>query len=508
MNAKRGIKNILTSILSQGITLLLGIMIPRLVIVGMGSESNGLLSSINQVLVYVSLLEAGIGTASLQALYQPVAEKDRTEVNSVLAAANTFYLRAGKLYIVAIVVLAVVFPYTIQTSLRRTSVVWIVLLSGLPGAFNLLFQGKYRILLQAEGKDYIYTTVYTVIHILAGVSKIALLLAGFDLVALQAVYLGFSVVQIIAIRIYIERNYAWINLKVSPNYGALKQSKNVVVHQLSGLVFNQTDVMILTYFCGLKTVSVYSMYSMLLNMVDTMVGHFSGINFILGQAFNTEKKKYLKYHDIYELYMMTLSFGLFSVAALFILPFLERYTYGVSDVKYIDKYLPFMFIAIYLLSKGRTASMLAINFAKHFKQTQSHAIIEMTLNLVISLFTVCKIGIYGVLLGTVVALLYRTNAMILYANRKILNRSPWITYRRWLLNLALFILVTAGGKWFFASVALDTYPRIIFWAAVSCVVIVPLFFVVVSLFDRETYHFAKELLTPYLHRFTKKGSQT
>lgn len=98
--------------------------------------------------------------------------------------------------------------------------------------------------------------------------------------------------------------------------------------------------------------------------------------------------------------------------------------------------------------------------------------------------------------------------MILYANRKILNRSPWITYRRWLLNLALFILVTAGGKWFFASVALDTYPRIIFWAAVSCVVIVPLFFVVVSLFDRETYHFAKELLTPYLHRFTKKGSQT
>ena len=36
MNAKKGIKNIITSILSQAITLALGIVSPRLVLVNLG----------------------------------------------------------------------------------------------------------------------------------------------------------------------------------------------------------------------------------------------------------------------------------------------------------------------------------------------------------------------------------------------------------------------------------------------------------------------------------------
>ena len=77
MNIKRSFYNIFFGMLSQIISIVLGIVIPRLVLISLGSESNGLLSSINQALVYLSLLEAGIGTATLQALYKPVAEKDK-----------------------------------------------------------------------------------------------------------------------------------------------------------------------------------------------------------------------------------------------------------------------------------------------------------------------------------------------------------------------------------------------------------------------------------------------
>ena len=141
--------------------------------------------------------------------------------------------------------------------------------------------------------------------------------------------------------------------------------------------------------------------------------------------------------------------------------------------------------------------MQVINFAQHFKQTQWHAIVESAINIGVSLLAVYKFGIYGVLVGTIAALLFRTNAMIIYANKKILHRSPWKTYRRWLLNLALFIGITLLSKVVFAHIALDSYFSIIVWAAVCCVVIIPFFFVTVSIFDRETYRFAKELLTPY-----------
>lgn len=64
MNARKSIYNILSGLLGQGIAILLGIMIPRLVIVNLGSESNGLLSSVNQMLIYLNLLESGCRNGS------------------------------------------------------------------------------------------------------------------------------------------------------------------------------------------------------------------------------------------------------------------------------------------------------------------------------------------------------------------------------------------------------------------------------------------------------------
>ena len=75
---------------------------------------------------------------------------------------------------------------------------------------------------------------------------------------------------------------------------------------------------------------------------------------------------------------------------------------------------------------------------------------------------------------------------------------------RWLVNLALFVAVTLISKPVFAHISLDTYPKIIFWAAISCLIIVPLFFAVASLFDRKTYGYAKELVTPYIKNIFNK----
>lgn len=503
-NAKKSAGNILTSILSQIITLALGVITPRLFLVNLGSEANGLLNSINQALVYVSLLEAGVGTASIQALYGPVAKDDKASVNAILAATSRFYKRTGRVYLIVVLALTFLFPLTIQSTLPKSDIMWVVFLSGMPGAVSYYFQGKFRLLLQAEGKGYILTDLSTIFNVATSLSKIVLLLAGFDVVVLQAMYLVFNLIQTLVIVIYMKRHYRWLNLSVQPDFDAISQSKNVMVHQISGLIFSNTDILILTYVCGLATVSVYAMYTLLFSMIGTMISHFGGISFILGQSFHTDQQRYLRLHDLYEVFNMTLTFCLYCIANIFILPFLSLYTAGVSDVIYVDNYLPYLFIATYLLSNGRNSSSQVIAFAQHFKQVQGRAVLETIINLTISLIAVNFLGIYGVLIGTIAALLYRANDMILYANRKILHRSPWITYRRWLLNLALFVVVTIVSKYVFSFIPLSTYWQIVLWAGVCCIVIIPLFFAVVFAFDRETFHFGKELLCPYLQALARK----
>lgn len=496
-NSQKGFKNIAANIFAQIISLALGVIIPRLMLVNLGSEANGLFNTIGNVLVYVALLEAGVGAAATQALYAPVASEDKTRVNSIISATDIFYKRTGRWYFVIILLLTFVFPLTITSTLPKWQIMAVMFLSGMPGVIKYYYQGKYIIFLRAEGHSYVLTNLSTVANIATSLAKIVLLIIGCNIVELQAMYLVFNVAQVAFILFYVKKHYPWLDAKYTPDFEAISQSKNAMVHQISSLIFFNTDVVILTYFCGLKTVSVYSMYTMLFGIISTAITNFSGANFILGQSFNTDRERAIGLIEVYEIFNMVLTFSLFCIANIFILPFMQLYTSGVTDINYIDEYLPYLIVSTYLLSNGRNSSSQIIEYAGHYKQTQWRAVIESVINIVVSIACVFKFGIYGVLLGTIAALLYRTNDMIIYANKKILNRSPWKTYRRWLVNLALFIVLTLLSRLIFNRIALDTYPRIILWAAVSCVIVIPLFFAVASIFDRETYHYAKELLSPY-----------
>ena len=505
MKAKRSAYNMIFGILNQVVMIAAGILLPRLVLVNLGSESNGLLNSVNQIFTYFALLEAGVGTATLQALYGPVGRNDWDSINGILMATDRYYKRTGVIYLVAFCILAFFYPLAVSSDLRKSTIFLVIVLTGFSGVISYFFQGKYNVLLLAEGKSYISSNLSLITYILTSVAKIILLLHGFDVVALQAMYCFFNVVKMIYIEWYIHRYYKWINLKGTPDYQAISQKNFVLVHQISSLIFNNTDIVILTLTLGLKSVSVYSMYTLLFGMVSTLISTITGsVQFILGQTFKANKEKYEKLLDVYEACSMALVFSLYCIANLFILPFMRLYTSGISDIHYIDHSLPYLFILVYLLNNGRESSNLSIKFAGHFKQTVSRTVFESVINLSVSILCVLRFGIHGVLMGTIVALLYRANDMVIYANKRILKRSPWITYRRWLLNLVLFICVTAAAKLTLAHVALDTYTRIILWAIVCCVIIIPLFFAATFLTEKEIYRYTKSLADPYLRRVLAK----
>lgn len=501
MNARRSFYNIFFGMLSQIISIALGIIIPRLVLVSLGSESNGLLSSVNQALVYLSLLEAGIGTATLQALYKPVAEEDKSSINQIMAATNIYYKRVGLYYFIATLSLAIIYPIVVNSSLSYFTIFSVILLSGLSQVINFFFQGKYRILMQVEGKNYILTNLGTIINVFTSISKIILLLLGCDIIVLQLMYFIFSLLQMIYIMKYIKKNYKWLDLSVTPNYDAISQKNSVLIHQISGLIFQNTDVLILTVACGLKVVSVYSMYVMLFGMIGTTISTInSGVSFAMGQAYNTDKKKFNILYNAFETYNMSLTFSLYCVATIFIIPFLKLYTAGVTDVNYFDKLLPYLFVATYLLSNGRSAAQRVIEYAGHFKLTQDRSIIESVINVIVSLVGVVKFGIYGVLLGTIAALLYRTNDMILYSSKKLLKRSPFKTYLKWGTNLLLYITFIIIFNKVLLKISLDNYLMIILCAGLVSIVVVSIFFIVGSLIDKESFKYC----TSYMNKYLKK----
>ncbi len=468
--AKKGAFNVIYGLLGQIITICLGIVIPRLVLVSYGSEVNGLLNSVNQIFVYFSLFEAGVGVASLQALYAPVAQEDRGRINGIIAATHRFYCKAGVLYALAVTGLAFVYPFVVKTEISYWVIVGVILFGGLGNCLNFLYQGKYKILMQAEGYTYISTNITTIINVLINVAKTAVLLMGYNVLVVQMVYFAINICQMLIYYAYVRKHYQWIDLKAEPDNRAIEQKGATLIHQIAGMIFSNTDVLLLTLITqNLKIVSIYTMYNTIVTMVTTMIQQVSaGFDFRLGQIYNTDRKQYYVLHHVFEIIYMLLVFSAMTVVYLFILPFMRLYTAGIQDINYISKWYPICFVMVPMLTYGRTAASNVINYAGHFRKTQWRAVAESVINIVVSVFGIYKWGIYGALLGTIIASLYRTNDMIFYVYKHLIPGNPLTTYKRWISCFGVFALVVA---WINPdNPAFSSYPKILFFGCIYGVV--------------------------------------
>lgn len=478
-NQRNSMRNLLWGIVGTLATSLIAIFIPRLFIVNYGSEVNGLLSSIRQIYVYLALLEAGVGDASVIALYGPVGRRDHHATNEILAATHYYYRKIGVIYAVCVVALSFIYPLLLDTSIPYITCWLVILLQGSGGVIGYFFQGKYNMLLRVDNRQYVMTNLGNITTVMTDIVRVFLLMMGKSIVAVQTTYLVFSLFKMLYIDQYIRRNFPWIDLHVKPNFQAVSQKTAVLVHQISSLVFSHTDVLILTFVCGLGTVSIYSMYATVYGMVSNVIAVAgNSVSAVLGQKFNNDKKAFVRLQDTFETYYLALVFALMSITTICILPFMSLYTAG-ADINYVDWRIPTLFTAYQLLAYGRVSSNMIVSFAGKFKETQWRAWLETIINLVVSFVCVFRFGIYGVLIGTIAALFYRANDIVIFANKNILHRSPWPTYRRWLINLAIFAVMV----FVFVNLPLnlDTYPSLILNAVWVSVVVMAVFFIINSI---------------------------
>ena len=440
MKGKRSLYNLIAGLISQVLILLTAILVPRLIMVNIGSEANGLLNSVNQALVYLGLMEAGVGTVTIHALYRPVAEDDKKSICSVLAATRKYYRRTGMFYMLAVVLFALCYPLVVDSELPDSTVVLVILFSGSAGALSYFFHGKYNLLLQAEGKQYVLSGISTVLHIVVNLVKVLLLLIGCDVVAVQVAYFIVIAGQAAYMSWYIHSKYKWLRLDVEPDEQAISQKNSVLIHQVCGLIFNNTDTILLTLSWGLKYVSVYSVFSLVFSQLGNLVSILtSSIMFALGQKYQTDFHGFQKNYNYFELGSFMLTFLLSSVCAVMITPFVKLYTAGVTDVDYLNVWYPPLFIGVFLLTNLRSPAQTAITVAGQFRSTTPQAILEAGINLLVSMLLLPRLGIIGVLAGTIIALLYRTNDMIIFSAKKVHKRSLKKSYARIVRNFVIFL---------------------------------------------------------------------
>ena len=491
---KKGIFNISLSIFYKVVTIAVGLILPKLFITNYGSTVNGLQASVTQIFSYIALLEAGIGASALQSMFAPAARKDREQENAFISAVSRYYNKIGLIYFAILVAVSGIYAAIVPVEgIPWYQVILYILVSGALTGINFFYLGKLKLIIGAEGDEFLVSILSTLIYVVSSAAKIVLISLRVNIIFVQ---LGFLAVNLLFTFIYYliaRKKYPWLSFRQKPDYSCVAQKNSVLVHKVAGLIFQNVDVLLLTFLCDLKTVSIYTIYKLVVNMVNSIVATFGdSLNFIFGQRFNTEedpdKPQYRKLIDTFNVYYSAVAFGLYTVMFLLLIPFVRLYTANM-DIEYVYAFLPWLYISIEILTVGREAMMRTIDVAGHFKKTQWRAVAETGINVVVSIVAILVMkhffgnigGLYGALMGTIAAMLYRTIDINIYANTKILHRKAWKPFWCMLSNAVSFLLIYLVSR--LVPMEMGSYLQFLLYAVLISVVVLPLFLLLQSLFN-------------------------
>ena len=263
---------------------------------------------------------------------------------------------------------------------------------------------------------------------------------GFNVISVQIANFVMVIVKVIVTYSYCKKKYPWIVYKKNADKNLLEQRGAFIIHEVSTAIFYNTDVFIISTFCGLLLSSVYGVYNLVFSALNTLVNTANGgLGFLLGQNHYKDHKKFLLLYETYDTIYTMVVFIIFSIAYILAIPFVALYTRDITDTNYIIPYVPLLFSVINIMSGTRAVASRLITVTGNARKTQGRSLAEAIINLIASLVLVQFFGIYGVLAGTSIARLYRMNDMLIFASRHILKRKVIAGYKNIFVNGLLFI---------------------------------------------------------------------
>ena len=426
--------NMLSGLLLQFFTLISGFILPKIVLAYFGSEVNGLVSSLNQFLSYITLVEGGITGVIVANLYKPIVEHDDRKISSVLVTADRFFKKIGLLFIGYSVALSVAYPLVFQTGFGFGYVCLLTLILSLNLLIQYMFSLTLKTLLNADKKGYIVNLTQTGIVIFNIVLALLSVMVCPSIHLLRLISGMLFILQPVVFGRYVRRHYK-LDRSAEPDNSLIRSRWNGFAINLAAFIHNSTDVTVLTIFTNLKTVSIYSVYGLVSTGIKQLINAcLSGIAHTVGQAYAKKDWKELNQKlDSYEYVVFVLVFFLFTVAALLITPFVQLYTRGITDTDYYQPLFGFLLLASEALYLVKLPHLDLAYAANKFRQITVPAYMEAGLNIVLSVVLVRWLGLIGVALGTIAGMAYRMVFHVYYTSRIIPGRAQHIFYRKLLL---------------------------------------------------------------------------
>lgn len=488
-------KNVIFSAIAQIITMICGFIVPKIMLNYYGSEINGLVTSITQVMTYIALIEGGLSGASIFALYKPIADNDTKQISLVVSTSKSLYKKAGYIGLMVSIIVGVCYPLVIKTNLLSyQEIFFLFIIIACTTILDFFILGKYRALLSANQDEYILS-ISTMIQIIVNALCVSLFsYLGFNIVIVRLIALSSLLARVLVIYIACKKKYKDINFKENPNYNLLDKRKDALVMQILNAVHRGSPILIATILLSLNDVSIYSVYNLVVTGIASILSIFmNGLQASFGDVIARKEWDILeKAYSQFELAYFLLITILYSVTYVTIIPFIKVYI-GESDINYIFPLIGSLFtLNGYLYSLKNPQGMIVIAGGL-YKETKIQSMIQAIICVFIGFIGCYFIGIPGILIGRLCSNIYRDIEIINFIPKTYSVIKKKRTIMRWLIYFTSFVIIVIVSN-FIPNYWINNYLN---WVLYAIIITLINSFILISItfmfFRRDVFEIIKRL---------------
>lgn len=380
------------------LTSILGFLQNRYFVQYMGMETLGMMKLFSQLLAYLNIVELGLGSASAFALYKPLAEKNHKEISIVVTTIENIYNKIAMLIFTLGVLCIPIIPFFMEVSKFSNKIYFYWILYVLNTVSTYLFI-KYVILFTANQEFIFVRTIQSLSKISFQMVQIIFIIKFHSFFLYIILLICDNLIQYIFFKKHYKKYYSYIE-KTAERYEGIKSDiKNLFWHKIGSLVVFNTDLILISKFVSLNMVGIYASYQMIIQVVSTMVG-------IIVNVISPKIGKYIAEHDKKEIYLtfkkvniIFLGMSLFFNYSIFIL--IDYFiTLWIGKEFILPKLTLFLLVINSFISIFRWNLEIFKGGAGFFDDIKS-PMYESIINLVISIILGLKIGLDGIIIGTI-----------------------------------------------------------------------------------------------------------
>lgn len=408
--SENSLRNTAVGIINKLITLIVSFISRTIFIQLLGAQYLGVNALYSNILTVLSLADLGMGNVMIYSMYKPILEKDETQICSLLYYFKKIYIKIA--VCISIIGISII-PFLgiiVNSSLPHSRIIiyYLLFLLNSVASYFAIYKSA---LINADQKVYINNLYFTVFLLIQNIVQIVFLLITKNYMIFLCIQIICTLLNNISISFRADQLYPFIKKKVTKIKFDIRlvgnNIKSMFLCKVGTVIMNNTDNILISMILGTIYVGFYSNYCLIITNISTFINIIvQAMYSSLGNlnASNEIEKSYKIFNGLLLFFHWLSAF----CTLCFLLVLNDFITIWIGKSYILGFNIVFAIAANFYLQNIVNPVWMFRETMGLFKEIKYTMIIASAINLILSIILGYYLGLFGILIATVIARILTT----------------------------------------------------------------------------------------------------